>query len=467
MLFTTIEFWIFFIPVLFLYHALEHRKQNTLLLVAGYIFYASWNWRFLFLILTSTSTAYFLAAFVAPGRNEKFRTPALVVSTAINLGILGFFKYCDFFIASITSLLGVDAQLSESLLLHLILPVGISFYTFQTLSYVFDVHAGKILPVKSFMDFALFVSFFPQLLAGPIERGSRLIPQIVEKRRFDASLIEPACHLIVVGLFKKAVIADALTHPVNAVFAAEHATGPEIYTATFLFAFQLYCDFSGYSDISRGVARLLGIDLMLNFNLPYFAANPTEFWQRWHISLSTWLRDYLYIPLGGNRNGQLKTHRNLFITMLLGGLWHGARLNFILWGAYHGLLLCIHKLVGRRKPDRKERGITVWAKRAVTFQLVLFGWLLFRVENMAELKKMLLGLTFNWTSFESTYRMMLYAAPLLIPLFALELWQWRTKNLEPVNRLPRYLRALFFCFLLSTVLLLNRGGGVPFVYFQF
>ena len=469
MLFNTFEFWLFFIPVLILVHLLSHKGQNLVLLTASYIFYGAWDWRFLSLILISTIVDYFVAPLTVPGKPDITRKTGLCVSVLVNLGILGFFKYFNFFAHSLVTLFGTSEGATNTILLNVILPVGISFYTFQTMSYTLDVYAGRISPVRSFWDFALYVAFFPQLVAGPIERGRRLIPQIVNKRKVDPSKIESACHLIAWGMFKKVVIADTLAHPVNIVFASNSSVGPEVYVATLCFAVQIYCDFSGYSDIARGLARLMGIDLMLNFNLPYIARNPVEFWRRWHISLSTWLRDYLYIPLGGNRSGKFRIYSNLTITMVLGGLWHGARFNFVLWGVYHGVILVLYRFICRnRKPTAvNDTRLTAALKILFMFQLILFGWLLFRVETTAQLTEKLSALTHSWDCWQSAFGIIKYATPFLIVLVLVESWQYYGRDLEIVNKLHWPLRALFFGLCVSAVLLLNQAGGSPFIYFQF
>jgi alginate O-acetyltransferase complex protein AlgI len=467
MLFNTIEFWLFFIPVLLLVHSLRHRAQNIVLLVASYIFYGAWDWRFLSLIFISTVVDYYAGPFATPSRSKLSRKLALTASIVVNLGILGFFKYHNFFVQSFADLFHLSNELTNAALLNLILPVGISFYTFQTMSYTFDIHAGRIKPVSSFFDFALYVSFFPQLVAGPIERGSRLIPQIINPRKVDAEKLTSALYLIAWGLFKKVFIADTIAHSVNAVFAGSVVTGPQVYVAVLGFAVQIYCDFSGYSDIARGLARLLGFELMVNFNLPYFAKNPAEFWRRWHISLSTWLRDYLYIPLGGNRKGRGRTYFNLMITMLLGGLWHGARYNFILWGLFHGVILSAHRLLTGNKQSSVDSKFVTVVKIVFMFHLTLFGWLLFRAESLSQISNMSRVLLTGWTHLESSIVMLKYMAPGLICLAVYEFFQLKTKNLEVINRAPWLVRVLFLSLCISVVLLLNRSSSVPFIYFQF
>ena len=296
-----------------------------MLLVASYAFYGAWDWRFLGLIVLSTVVDYVVGMSLAATGDPRRRQFLVTASIVANLGILGLFKYAGFFAKSLVGLgasLGVEIP---AFALDVVLPVGISFYTFQTLSYTIDIYRGTLKPTRRFLDFALFVAFFPQLVAGPIERASRLLPQVLQPRHVTWEKFGSGSWLILWGLFKKVVIADNLAFLVNAVYATDASpTGWQVVAGTVAFAWQIYCDFSGYSDIARGLARLMGFELMVNFNLPYAARSPADFWRRWHISLSTWLRDYLYIPLGGNQGGALRTYRNLGLTMLLGGLWHGA-----------------------------------------------------------------------------------------------------------------------------------------------
>lgn len=318
------------------------RIQNILLLLASYIFYGWWDWRFLFLIAFSTIIDYFIGQKIAKTKTkQKF---FLILSLLTNLGLLFTFKYFNFFIDSwiaVWSSLGYDMSVST---LNIILPVGISFYTFQTMSYSIDIYRNELKPSKNFIDFATFVSFFPQLVAGPIERASNLMPQLENERIWKHSRFKDGLFQILIGFFRKVVVADAVGAIIDGIYnEPEIHNASSILMAVCLYSFQIYFDFSGYSDIAIGTAKLLGFDFKRNFNVPYFSVSITEFWRRWHISLSNWLRDYLYIPLGGNRKGLKIQYRNLFITMLLGGLWHGSSWNFVIWGAIHGVLLGLEK----------------------------------------------------------------------------------------------------------------------------
>jgi len=388
--FNSPEFLIF-LPVVLVLHGLlsggPERRRHGLLLAASYLFYMSWNWRYAGLIAFSTLVDFQLGRSMAASTNEARRKLLLITSLSTNLGLLALFKYFNFFSDSVESVFeyfGVDLALPHH---ELLLPVGISFYTFQTLSYTIDLYWRRIEVEHDLTRFALFVSFFPQLVAGPIVRASEFLPQLAEPRRVRADQVQLGIARIFRGLAKKILIADLLAASlVDPVFADPAAHGSlDLALGLYAYAFQIYGDFSGYSDIAIGAALCLGYVLPDNFNRPYLSQNVREFWTRWHITLSSWLRDYLYIPLGGNRGSALRTRVNLMLTMLLGGLWHGAAANFIAWGAYHGALLMFARGANRRAGQVVTSGALVWARRLVCFHLVLFGWLLFRVESLSDL----------------------------------------------------------------------------------
>lgn len=386
LLFSELRFWGFFLAVFGLYLVLRHRAQNGMLLIASYVFYAAWDWRFLGLMIFSTMVSYW-AALRMEGATEPQRRRLLWITLTVCLGILAVFKYFGFFSESMATLLTAFGVTAEPLFLDIILPVGISFYTFQTLSYTIDVYRREIRPCDDVMDFALYVAFFPALVAGPIERAKNLLPQIKAPRSVTWQAIARGAELCLLGLIKKTVIADGISPSVDAVYGAPDPGAAAILIATWLFAFQIYCDFSGYTDIARGVSRMMGFRLVRNFQQPYFATNPAEFWRRWHMSLSGWLRDYLYISLGGNRGGRARTCRNLFLTMLLGGLWHGAAWNFVLWGAYQGVILIVHRLLFWR-PDRaggQPLLVMHWIRIFLFFQVTCYGWLLFRADSFDQI----------------------------------------------------------------------------------
>lgn len=397
----------------------------------------------------------------------------LILSVCGNLGLLGFFKYYDFFISSLTDALGNLGIYTHEWQLGIVVPVGISFYTFQTLSYTIDIYRGQLQPTKNYVTFALFVAYFPQLVAGPIERARVLLPQLNQKRKIQWVGIRAGAFLIGWGLFKKIFIADNLAELVSPVFAENsNATAPQVLLATYAFAFQIYADFSAYSDIARGVSRCLGIELMVNFNVPFAAKSPSEFWQRWHISLSTWLRDYLYIPLGGNRGGKLTVYRNLMLTMLLGGLWHGARMNFIWWGLYHGLLLCLYRSCGpyisqlirsTKLPQMLVRFIS-WF---VFFHLTCYGWLLFRAESTEQILILSATLLSGWGEtghyLGFTARLIWFCWLLVL----VQVFQFRSNNLLIPLTWPGHVRALFFTLAFYLTVIFGNYVDIEFIYFQF
>lgn len=375
MLFNSLAFLLFFPIVFILYWSIPRKQvkvQNLVLLVASYVFYGWWDWRFLSLIAFSTFVDFFLGIAIAKSEGRKSRS-YLMISIFVNLGLLCVFKYFNFFIDSFLAIGETIGYVPGITTLNIILPVGISFYTFQTMSYSIDIYRKEIEPTKDFVAFASFVALFPQLVAGPIERASNLIPQLVGKRQWSHKRFRDGLFQIVVGFFRKVVVADSIGSLIDGIYnAPELHNSSSILMAVVLYSFQIYFDFSGYSDIAIGTAKLLGFEFKPNFNLPYFSSSITEFWRRWHISLSSWLRDYLYIPLGGNRKGLVKQYRNLFITMFLGGLWHGSSWNFVVWGSLHGILLALEKrfnLIPNRY--RLFNNIAV-------FLVVSFIWIFFR-----------------------------------------------------------------------------------------
>jgi alginate O-acetyltransferase complex protein AlgI len=485
MLFNSLAFAVFLPTVVALYWALPHRWQNRMLLVASYVFYGAWDWRFLGLILVSTVVDYTAGLRIhewnrsADPRADLHRKRWVTLSVATNLSILGVFKYFNFFVGSMSGLLDtLGIAFADSLLLEIVLPVGISFYTFQTISYSVDVYRRQLEPTRSLADFALFVSFFPQLVAGPIERARVLLPQFLQPRRFSTQQFGDGLALVFWGLFMKVFVADNLAPFVDRQFAAGGVSGFGALLGVYAFAFQIYCDFAGYSNVARGCAKLLGLELMVNFRFPYISLDPSEFWRRWHISLSTWLRDYLYIPLGGNRTGVAETYRNLALTMLLGGLWHGATWLFVLWGAYQGALLIGHRFVRELslrplvaategRPHRPDRwSVPSLVKMVVMFHLVCVGWLIFRGQSVAQITDMLVAIL----TMRGTVDLAL-AVPLLgvvLPLLAVEALQIRSGR-EEIHRLPAFpLPVKSAALAVLTYLLVFHGASAQaFIYFQF
>jgi alginate O-acetyltransferase complex protein AlgI len=475
MLFNSWLFPPFLVAVLALYFGLgrlppARALQNLLLLGASYFFYACWDWRFLGLLLLSTTVDWTLANLIAREPSRAGARRWVACSVAVNLLFLGFFKYFNFFVDSADLLLQRLGFEPLGLHLRVILPVGISFYTFQSISYIVDVYRGELQPAKNPLDFALFVAFFPHMVAGPIMHSRDLLPQMQNERRVTLQHWREGLWLMLLGFFKKMVVADNLAPIADAVFDQPSApSAGALVVAVYAFAYQIYCDFSGYTDIARGVAKLLGFELMLNFDRPYLALNPSDFWRRWHISLSTWLRDYLYVPLGGNRGGRLLTYRNLMLTMLLGGLWHGAAWNFVLWGAYQGLLLVVHRLcVQEWKLISSDGPARRLAARVVTFHAVCYGWLLFRATSLEQVA------SFSGTLLSGAGGLLAVSGPalallalLVCALWSVELW---VRNADDPRRSPLWqagLGPLACALLLLAVLVLTPPGTRSFIYFQF
>ncbi|MCA8942613.1 MAG: MBOAT family protein, partial [Planctomycetes bacterium] len=385
MIFTEPRFLGFFLVVFAVHWLLRsHALRKHWLLAASYAFYAAWDWRFLFLIFASTVVDWVAALQVVRARRVGGGARRwLILSLVANLGVLGFFKYFNFFAYSAWMFFGWLGLPVSKVTLDIVLPVGISFFTFQTMSYSIDVYRGKLEPTRRFSDFALYVAFFPQLVAGPIVRAVDFLPQLVTPRRIRDVDFRAAYGQFLVGFIKKACIADGVAATVDQMFAAPWAYEPTSVTiAVLLYAVQIYCDFSGYSDMAIATARMLGFELRRNFDAPYFARNITDFWRRWHISLSGWLRDYLYIPLGGNRGSRGFTYRNLMLTMLLGGLWHGAGWNFVIWGGIHGAALVLHREWVRL--TRGRRLVPAFVAWASTLSVVLLAWVFFRARSLRD-----------------------------------------------------------------------------------
>jgi alginate O-acetyltransferase complex protein AlgI len=475
MLFNSLVFVGFITVVFLIYPRLRFRQQNLFLLFASYFFYGYWDWRFTSLLLISTVVDFFVGRNVYLSSDHKKRKLLLIISIATNLGILGFFKYFNFFVDSAGIFLATFGLDPHAPVLRIILPVGISFYTFQTMSYTIDIYRRKLKPTNNFIDFALFVSFFPQLVAGPIERAKNLLPQISTPRKMHRDNVLTGLNLVLLGFFKKVAISDSLSPIVESIFSspAEMSSG-QLLTGIYAFSLQIYGDFSGYTDIARGIALILGFRIMENFNAPYLSRNITEFWRRWHISLSTWLRDYLYIPLGGNRRGKLFTYRNLMITMFLGGLWHGAAWTFVIWGVLHGAYLSVHRMLLKgNKPDLLwPNSIGGWIvdfiKIFLTFHLVALTWVFFRAPDFHNALLYFKGLTyFNQLSDLSIP--VLFAGVIMLTLDGVQTWScshtWLTDRRE--FGIVRYTVAQLMFFSVITAAIAHIKTVTPFIYFQF
>ena len=473
MLFNSVGFFIFFLAVGSLYFLISHRFRWILLLAGSYYFYMCWKAEYAILISISTVTAYFCALYSGRTRSQRKKKFLLIVSLSVNLGLLFGFKYFNFFSDSVRAMFARFAISVDMPILRVLLPVGISFYTFQTLSYSIDVYRGKVGVEKHLGIFALYVSFFPQLVAGPIERASNLLWQFRKEHEFDFARLSLGVQLIFWGLFKKVVIADRLGFYVDSVYNnAQHHTGLSFIVATYFFAFQIYCDFSGYSDIAIGSAKVLGFDLMKNFNRPYFATTVADFWHRWHISLSTWLRDYLYIPLGGNRTGRSRMYVNLMITMFLGGIWHGANYTFLIWGVLHGLLL----LISRMTLDFRDRmwrrlGLRSWIVGPVriflTFQLVCFCWIFFRANTLSDAFYIVGHLFSGWPRIFIEQLSMVHGLPAILILIFVQILQRKGELGPRVLKAPLVIRWCLYFVVLFGIVLFGVGDGADFIYFQF
>ncbi len=482
MLFNSIDFAIF-LPVVFIIYWFLIRKnlkiQNLLIVAASYVFYGWWDWRFLSLILFSTIVDYSVGLGLSKQENPVKRKILLWTSILVNLGFLGFFKYYNFFLDNFTaafSFLGTPIKANS---LNIILPVGISFYTFQTLSYSLDVYKRKLKPTKDFIAFSAFVSFFPQLVAGPIERATHLLPQFYSKRTFDYSKAVDGMRQILWGLFKKIVIADNCAEYANLIFNnSANYSGSTLVLGAFFFTFQIYCDFSGYSDIAIGTSRLFGFDLMRNFNFPYFSRDIAEFWRRWHISLSTWFRDYLYIPLGGSRGSTWMKVRNTFVIFIVSGFWHGANWTFIAWGALNAiyflpLLLSKHNrnnldtaAQGKNLPGLKELFLIL-----LTFTLTVFGWIFFRASNITHAIHYISGIfspsLFTKPEFTGIKNALLIL--FLIGIFIMIEWKGRESQYAIAYlgfKRKRIFRWSFY-FIIIALLFVFSGKEQQFIYFQF
>ncbi len=483
MTFHSLDFLAFFVIVVALYWRLGHGGQNWLLLVGSYVFYGWVHPWFLILIFASTFVDYWAARAMGPtavfgwaSARPEARRRWLLVSLVSNLGLLGFFKYFNFFVDNVFVVLDVMGLGVPKPALEIVLPVGISFYTFQTLSYTIDVYRGRLEPRRSFLDVAVFVAFFPQLVAGPIERASHLLPQVEQPRVFSAALARNALVLMLWGFFKKLVIADNVGVAANKVFALADPTFPVLWAGVFAFGIQIYADFSAYSDIARGTARWLGFDVMKNFNHPYAATGPADFWHRWHISLSTWFRDYVYVPLGGSRTGTAMWARNVLITFVVSGFWHGASWNFVLWGLFHGVLLLVARALAPFEPRGLWGRLAAPVQMLVMFALANVGWLIFREREFDVLVSDLLLSPWAATVADRQTGAYLF---LLTAVYALPLWLHAAWDALPFARrqdagrasyaTPGWIaaQALFCGVLFALIVIFRSRESLSFIYFQF
>lgn len=479
MLFNSFNFAIFLIVVFILYWFVTSKSlkaQNILLLLSSYFFYACWNWHFVFLLIFSTFLDYFTGLKIYESKSKALKKMWLIISVGVNVGFLGFFKYYNFFANSFADLLGVFHLHFSVQTINVLLPVGISFYTFHGLSYVFDIYNDKTTPTTDFIGYSLFVSFFPLLVAGPIERATHLLPQVQKPRKFNYLQATDGLRQILWGLFKKVVIADNCASYANTIFNNYHSySGSTLVLGALMFTFQIYGDFSGYSDMALGTAKLFGFDLLKNFSFPYFSRSIAEFWRRWHISLSSWFRDYLYFPLGGSRGGKSMVVRNTFIIFLVSGFWHGANWTFIAWGFLNALYIMPSVFF---KTNRTHLDIVAQGKlfptfrellqMCVTFSLCVFAWIFFRSDSIS--------MAFDYikhifsTDLLHKPKIIPYTLIILIPLFMALEWLGRENNYALENLCLKWSRPLrwgFYSVIIFAIGMYMQTSLTQFIYFQF
>jgi alginate O-acetyltransferase complex protein AlgI len=476
MLFNSLEF-LLFLPIVFCLYWFIFQKilfvQNLLLLISSYVFYGWWDYRFLSLIFISSLVDYFIGLRIYHSSNSASKKFYLWISIIFNLGLLAFFKYFNFFIDSWVDLINAFGYSYKSLwTLNVILPVGISFYTFQTMSYSLDIYNGKLKPTKDFISFASFVSFFPQLVAGPIERASNLLPQILNNRSFKYDQGVQGLRLILYGMFKKVVVADTLAPHVDTIFQNYASlNGGVLLLGLFYFSFQIYCDFSGYSDIAIGISKLFGFELMSNFKFPYFSKDIGEFWRRWHISLSSWFRDYLYIPLGGSKKGKWTSIKNIFIIFVVSGFWHGARWTFIVWGLVHASLYIPLFLKGKNNQYndinvRKSSwfsNIKEFVQIGITFFSIMFAWVFFRSESIKDALSYLFLMITNFEYPNSEFYLVVFLILFLFLEFIF--FKYSIENFKIKNS---YVRIVVYFILIQLIFYFSSSGNnIEFIYFQF
>jgi D-alanyl-lipoteichoic acid acyltransferase DltB (MBOAT superfamily) len=469
MLFDTPIFFVFLTLVVSVYWRLGRRKQNFFLLAASYFFYGWWDWRFLFLMAGSTLIDFTIARKIGGSNIPKVRKALLTTSLILNFGFLCYFKYLHFFLDSFSKLVStLGVHNIPMAVMQIILPPAISFYTFQEVAYIVDVYKGEIEPADSLVDYALFISLFPHLIAGPIQRPSHLLPQVQRPRVFRPETFFSGCLLIISGLVRKCVVADSCAVLANSAFDGRMGAGWAVTVIGALaFAFQIYGDFSGYSDIARGAAQLMGFHFMVNFRQPYLATSLQDFWRRWHISLSTWLRDYLYIPLGGNRKGELRTYVNLLATMLLGGLWHGANWTFVIWGFLHGGALAVERaMAGTRRRVTASGSSWRWLNRIVVFQFVCLTWIFFRAASLGDALK-LIGNLFHRSAIPDLLPAVFFLAFFVAIIVAMDLMVEQSGGEHVAQYLSPRLQIGTAVAGLLMVAFLSTGGTSAVIYFQF
>ena len=477
MLFNSLSYAIF-LPIVFIFYwLLPHKYRWILLLIASYYFYMSWNAKYVFLIFFTSFISYLASLLIE--KYQRHKKLILFLSIFICIGILIFFKYLNFFFEIINNLLNIFNIHTNKIVLNILLPVGISFYTFQTLSYIIDVYRGNIKAEKHFGYYALFVSFFPQLVAGPIERPENLLPQLKQERTFDYDKAIYGLKLMAYGFFKKIVVADNLAYYIDKVYNNLNAyQGFSLVLVSIFFTIQIYCDFSGYSDIAKGSASLLNIELMENFKAPYFSTTIKDFWSKWHISLSSWFKDYIYIPLGGNRCSKIKHYFNLLVTFLISGLWHGANITYVIWGGINGLLQIFEDLFHIKK-EKKIYSLKWFIKVIITFIIIAFTWIFFRAQNINEViyvfNNMFIGIS-NFKDYiisglysfdETPLYLIIHLLIYLLPLTIIDCLNVKYDVIKLIKNKNIFIRYSLYFILIIVILLLHYVGEVNFIYFQF
>lgn len=470
MLFNDPLYCIFLFFVFCIYWLFSKRIQNIILLASSYLFYGLWEYKFLLLILICSLSAYYTASLLIIVRSNIVKKYILLVGILINFSFLVYFKYFNFFVSSFKSILNsIGFHLGSFSTFEILLPVGISFFTFQAATFIVDVYRGEIEQIPSLVDFLLYISFFPQLVAGPIERAGKMLPQILKRRCFDKEKAEEGIILIAYGLFKKSLVADTLSVYVDSWYGQIPSTqGGLLALGTLFFSIQIYCDFSGYSDIARGSARLLGFELSENFNFPYFSKSPAEFWRRWHMTLMSWFKDYLYIPMGGSRCGEMRKYLNIFAVFFVSGLWHGANWSYVLWGGYNGILVVIHSLISTHIKNVKKRDRRPVILLNIIFLnfFVMVSWIFFRSSSVGESFEVLKKVFYikNYSSIDVS----LILKPILIlALFLIiEAIIFHSRQTEEKLLKSSYIYGVSFAIITLTIIF-GTFSNKPFIYFQF
>jgi D-alanyl-lipoteichoic acid acyltransferase DltB (MBOAT superfamily) len=471
MIFNSIDFLLFFSIVYIIYLLSKHHIQNIFLLISSYFFYGYWDYRYLSLLLISTLVDYFVSLQIIKVQTTKVKKFFLIISILSNLSILGFFKYYNFFTLSAKVFLASLGFYINPILLEFALPLGISFYTFQTMSYTIDVYRGQITPTKNFFDFALYVSFFPQLVAGPIERATNLLPQVLNPRSITFQKLSEGSFLVLLGYFKKIYIADNLAFIVDPIFKNPNSSGAEMIFGCFVFFFQIYGDFAGYSDIARGIAKFMGFELMQNFNHPLFGINVSDFWRRWHISFMSWLRDYVYFSIGDKTDSESKKHFKNFLVFFLSGLWHGANWTFVIWGSINGIVFIFYRILQPYLPNWETNGL-IWKEvlrkfilGSVTLFSVCLPLIYFRSTNVSLAWIHTQALWLNFGTIES--KIFVKFLKNIVLLVFIEYIQNKSQNEFAIFSLPIWLRTIIYVSMFYSILILGNFDKNAFIYFVF